>query len=40
MKNRKSILIFVLKLSVSIGLLGYLVTRIDGEQFAHTLASA
>ena len=39
MKNRKSILIFVLKLSVSVGLLGYFVTRIDGEQFAHTLAS-
>jgi uncharacterized membrane protein YbhN (UPF0104 family) len=40
MKNRKSILSFALKLSVSVGLLGYLVTRIDGEQFAHTLASA
>src|SRR5688572_24694748 len=40
MKNRKSILLFSLKLLVSVGLLGYLVTRIDGEQFAHTLASA
>jgi uncharacterized protein (TIRG00374 family) len=40
MKNRKSILLFSLKLLVSVGLLGYLVTRIDGEQFAHKLASA
>jgi glycosyltransferase 2 family protein len=40
MKSRKSILIFALKLSVSVGLLGFFVTRIDGEQFAHTLASA
>jgi uncharacterized membrane protein YbhN (UPF0104 family) len=40
MKNRKGILSFFLKLLVSVGLLGYLVTRIDGEQFAHTLSSA
>ncbi|HEX6435728.1 MAG TPA: lysylphosphatidylglycerol synthase transmembrane domain-containing protein [Candidatus Binatia bacterium] len=40
MKNRNRIVIFILKLVVSVGLLGYIITRIDGEQFAHTLASA
>jgi uncharacterized protein (TIRG00374 family) len=40
MKNRNSIVVFILKLVVSVGLLGYIVTRIDGEQLAHTLASA
>lgn len=40
MKNGKGIIIFMLKLLVSVGLLGYFFTRIDGERFAETLASA
>jgi glycosyltransferase 2 family protein len=40
MKNSKSVIIFMVKLLISLGLLGYLVTRIDGERFVHTLASA
>jgi glycosyltransferase 2 family protein len=40
MKNGKGIIIFMLKLMVSVGLLGYFITRIDGERFAETLASA
>ena len=40
MKNGKGIIIFMLKLLVSVGLLGYFITRIDGERFAETLASA
>jgi glycosyltransferase 2 family protein len=40
MKNSKSVIIFMVKLLISVGLLGYLVTHIDGERFVHTLASA
>jgi glycosyltransferase 2 family protein len=40
MKNRKHVIIFIVKLLVSVGLLGYFVTRIDGERFAQTFASA
>jgi glycosyltransferase 2 family protein len=40
MKDRKNVIIFIVKLLISVGLLLYLVTRIDGERFLHTLASA
>ena len=40
MKNSKGVIIFIVKLLISVALLGYLVTRIDGERFLHTLASA
>ena len=40
MKSSKSVIIFTVKLLISVGLLGYLVTRIDGERFGQTLASA
>ena len=40
MKNSKGVIIFIVKLLVSVGLLGYLVTRIDVERFVQTLASA
>ena len=40
MKNGKGVIIFMLKLLVSVGLLGYLITRIDAERFVQTLASA
>ena len=38
--NRKSVIVFTVKLLVSVGLLGYLLTRIDSERFAQTLTSA
>ena len=31
MKNSKGVIIFIVKLLISVGLLGYLVTRIDAE---------
>jgi len=40
MKNSKSVIIFIVKLLISVGLLGYLLTRIDVERFIYTLASA
>ena len=40
MKNRKSAVIFMVKLLVSVGLLTYFLTQIDVEQFLRTLASA
>ena len=40
MKNKKGLIIFVVKLLVSVGLLGFLLTRLDGERFVQTLASA
>ena len=40
MKHSKNVVIFIVKLLISVGLLAYLVTRIDVERFLHTLASA
>ena len=39
-EESKGVIIFIVKLLISVGLLGYLVTRIDSERFVQTLASA
>src|SRR5690348_18068381 len=40
MKKAKPILVLLLKLLVSVGLLGYLLARIHIERFLHTFATA